>query len=64
MGYKSETLEVTLTETKGWMKKLVNEVKMIQSSIFPLRYYKYRRDTGELQVYNKPNGSMKQEFKA
>ena len=64
VGYKSETLTVTLTETRGWLKKLVNEVKMIQRSIFPLRFYKYRRDTGHLYIYNKPNGSLKHEFKA
>ena len=29
VGYKSKTLIVSLGETKGWLKKLVNEVKLI-----------------------------------
>ena len=32
---------------------------MFQSSLFPLRYYVYRRDNGQLQVWNKPNGKLK-----
>ena len=46
VGYRSQALTVTLTETKGWLRKLVQEVKLMQSSIFPMRYYKQRRDTG------------------
>ena len=56
-------MSVSLTETSGWMKKLVNEVKMIQKSIFPKRYYKYNRVNGNLSVLSKPDGSVKQEFK-
>ena len=59
VGYKSKTLEVTLSETKGYLKKLVQEVKMIQKSIFPTRYYVYRRDSGILQVYDNPEGIPK-----
>ena len=35
---------------------------MIQKSIFPTRYYVYRRDTGTLKIYDKPDGSLKHEF--
>ena len=59
VGYRSENLIVTQTETQGWLKKLVKEVKMIQKSIFPLRYYKYRRDIGTLEIYDKQNGTLK-----
>ena len=64
VGYKSDSLEVTLTETKGFLKKLVQEVKMIQKSIFPLRYYVYRRDSGTLHIYDKPDGRLKHEYHA
>ena len=49
-------MSVSLTETKGWLKKLVYEVKTDQPNLFPLRYYVYRRDIGTLTVFNKPNG--------
>ena len=62
VGYKSKTLRVTLTETSGYLKKLVNEVSMMQKSLFPERYYVYRRDTGELKILNKSNGSVKHTF--
>ena len=64
VGYKSKTLRVTLTETSGYLKKLVNEVSMMQKSLFPQRYYVYRRDTGELRILNKPHGTVKHTFQA
>ena len=35
---------------------------MIQKSIFPLRYYVYRRDSGTLHIYDKPDGKLKHEY--
>ena len=64
VGYKSKTLRVTLTETSGYLKKLVNEVSMMQKSLFPERYYVYCRDTGELKILSKPNGTVKHSFQA
>ena len=64
VGYKSKTLTVTLSETKGYLKKLVQEVKTIQKSLFPQRYYVYRRDSGILQVYDKPEGIPKHTYYA
>ena len=37
---------------------------MIQKSIFPTRYYVYKRDTGNFQVYDKPDGTLKQTYYA
>ena len=58
VGYKSKTLKVTLYETSGFLRKMVKEVKMLQKSTFPIRYYVYRRDIGELRILNKPNGPV------
>ena len=32
---------------------------MVQSTMFPLRYYVYHRDTGVLSIWSKPNGILK-----
>ena len=55
---------MTLKETTGWLKKLVNTVNMFQQSLFPSRYYVYRRDTGALTILNKPGGTVKHTFLA
>ena len=62
VGYKSKTLQVTLHETSGYLKKLVNEVNMFQSSLFPCRYYSFNRGSGVLNVMNKPGGTVKHTF--
>ena len=62
VGYKSKTLVVTLTETSGYLKKLVNEVSVMQKSLFPERYFIYRRDTGELKIFTKPGGQEKHTY--
>ena len=59
VGYNSKTLKVTLNETAGWLRKLVSQVNMLQNTLFPSRYYVYRRDTGVLTILNKPNGTVK-----
>ena len=46
VGYNSATLKVSLSETKGWLKKMGEEEN--NTSIFSLRYYIYRRDSGQL----------------
>ena len=43
VGYQSKTLTVTLQTTSGWLKKLVQEVAVFQKTIFPLRWYVFRR---------------------
>ena len=55
-------MKVTLTQTGGYLKKLVNEVTMVQRSLFPIRYYMLDRVTGELQISNKPGGTVKHRF--
>ena len=64
VGYNSKTLRVTLNETSGWLRKLVSQVNTLQKTIFPERYYVYRRDIGELTILNKPNGTVKHQFQA
>jgi hypothetical protein len=56
VGYKSKTLRVTLSSTEGYLKKLVNEVSVMQKSLFPERYFIYKRDIGELKILTKPGG--------
>ena len=46
VGYNSATLKVSLSETKGWLKKMGEEEN--NTSIFSLRYYIYRRGSGQL----------------
>ena len=41
VGYQSKNLKVTLTKTGGYLKKLVNEVTMIQRTMFPVRFYSF-----------------------
>ena len=64
VGYKTKTLRVTLKQTEGYLKKLVNEVSVMQKSLFPERYFVYRRDTGELKILTKPGGDEKHCYKA
>ena len=59
VGYQSKNLKVTLTKTGGYLKKLVNEVTMIQRTMFPVRFYSFDRVTGELKISNKPGGTVK-----
>ena len=56
VGYNSATLKVSLSETKGWLKKMGEDEN--NTSIFSLRYYIYRRDSGQLQVWTKPGGKL------
>ena len=35
---------------------------MIQRTLFPVRYYAFDRVTGELQISNKPNGTIKHRY--
>ena len=62
VGFQSKTLKVSLTQTEGYLKKLVNEVSRGQFSIFPLRYYMFDRISGELSISNKPDAAVKHRF--
>ena len=59
VGFRSPTLQISEKKTSGWLKKLVQEVKFIQESIFPRRYFNYCRETGTLQIYEKRDGALK-----
>ena len=39
---------------------MAKEVKLFQPNMFMLRYFVFNRETGELNIYNKLNGKLKQ----
>ena len=62
VGYQSKHTKVTLRKTKGWLKKMAKEVKLLQPNLFILRYFVFDRETGSLSIYNKPKGNLRQKI--
>ena len=62
VGYKSNTLEVSMNKIEGTMKKLVSKVKLLQKSLFPPSHYVYHRDSGVLQIFSDDKKSLKHTF--
>ena len=64
VGYQSKHTKVTLRKTKGWVKKMAQEVKLLQPNMFILWYFVFDRETGNLSIFSKKDGSLRQTISA
>lgn len=53
---------VTKDHVTGNLRKMVQEVKLFQREVFPLRYFKYHRDSGLLQIAEQAGKPFKTHF--
>jgi hypothetical protein len=52
VGYESETLKVKLDVCEGYLRKIVQDVSVFQRGLFPLRFFRYSRQKGTLEISN------------
>ena len=59
VGYETTTLTVDKEFVQGPLRKMVQDVQLFAKEVFPIRYYRYHRKTGLLEIASQPKGPFK-----
>ena len=60
--YQSDTLCVKKSQICGWLRRTVQQVKLFQKSLFPLRFFVINKASKRMYVFDRPSGTLKQDL--
>jgi hypothetical protein len=59
VGYETTTLTVDREFVHGTLRKLVQDIQLFAKEVFPIRHFRYHRQTGLLEIASQPKGPYK-----